>query len=218
MQKRYADKKRTCSSEYQLEDMMWLFIKNIKIERSFKKLDHKWIKSYKIKRLSKDACQLHLSSSMKIHDTFHISLLRFAATNLLIEQIQSSLSSIIVKDEEKEYEINDILDSRYHYEKLQYRVAWIDHLSDRAWYSTENFQNHSKEILNDYHQRYSEKFESKLRLIVILEAILSKWIRNEHKKAKQLIQDVLNKMKAKMKENDRMRSKQSSLINTFDRH
>jgi ribosomal protein S17E len=123
-----------------------------------------------------------------------------------------------VKDEEKEYEINDILDSRYHYEKLQYRVAWIDHLSDRAWYSTENFQNHSKEILNDYHQRYSEKFESKLRLIVILEAILSKWIRNEHKKAKQLIQDVLNKMKAKMKENDRMRSKQSSLINTFDRH
>jgi hypothetical protein len=60
---------------------------------------------------------------MKIHDTFHISLLRFAATNLLIEQIQSSLSSIIVKDEEKEYEINDILDSRYHYEKLQYRVA-----------------------------------------------------------------------------------------------
>jgi cytochrome c oxidase assembly factor CtaG len=59
-----------------------------------------------------------------------------------------------------------------------------------------------------------------LRLIVIIEAMLSQWIRNEHKKAKRLIQDVLNKMKTKMKENDRMRSKENSLslINTFDRY
>jgi hypothetical protein len=27
---------------------------------------------------------------------------------------------------------------------LQYRIIWIDHLSDRAWYSAENFE-HSKE-------------------------------------------------------------------------
>jgi hypothetical protein len=71
----------------------------------------------------KDACQLNLSSSMKIHDTFHISLLRSAATDSLTEQIQSPPPSIIIEDEEKEYKINDILDSRYHYEKLQYRVA-----------------------------------------------------------------------------------------------
>ncbi len=31
----------------------------------------------------------------------------------------------------------------------------------------------SKNILENYHQRYSEKFESKLRLIVIIEAMLS---------------------------------------------
>jgi hypothetical protein len=93
----------------------------------------------------------------------------------------------VMKDEEEEYEVNDILNSKYHYEKLQYKIAWIDHFSDRAWYSAENFQNHSKEILNDYHQRYSEKFDSTLRLIVIIEAMLSQWIRNEHKKTKLLI-------------------------------
>jgi hypothetical protein len=80
-------------------------------------------KIIQIKKLSKDACQLNLSSSMKIHDTFHILLLRFAATDLLTEKIQSSSSSIIVEDEEKNNEINDILNSRYHYEKLQYKVA-----------------------------------------------------------------------------------------------
>jgi hypothetical protein len=60
---------------------------------------------------------------MKIHDTFHTSLLRSVATDSLIDQMQSSSSSIIVKDEDEEYEMNDILDSRYHYEKLQYKVV-----------------------------------------------------------------------------------------------
>jgi hypothetical protein len=218
IQKKYVDKKRKNSSEYKIDDMIWLSTKNIKIERSFRKLDHKWIESYKIKKILKDVCQLDLSSSMKIHNTFHISLLRSISNDSLIEQIQSSSLSIVIEDEEKEYEINDILDNRYHYDKLQYRVVWTDHSSDKVWYSAENFQNHSKEILNDYHQRYSEKFESKLRLIVIIEAMLSQWIREKYRETKQLIQDVLNKMKAKMKENDRMRSKESSLTNTFDRH
>jgi competence CoiA-like predicted nuclease len=86
--------------------------------------------------------------------------------------------------------------------KLQYKINWIDHFSDRAWYSTKNFE-HSKNILENYHQRYSEKFESKLRLIVIIEAMLWQWIKNEHKEVKQLIQNVLNKMKANMNDQKR---------------
>ncbi len=172
----------------------------------------------------KDACQLNLSLSMKIHDTFHISLLRLAATDSLTDQIQSSSPPIVI-DEKEEYEVNDILDSRYHYEKLQYKVVWIDHFSDRAWYSAKNFENF-KNILKNYHQRYSEKFESELRLVAIIETMLSQWIRNEHENAKRLVQDVLNKMKAEMKESDRKRSSkdsfeknlESALINTFDRH
>jgi Glu-tRNA(Gln) amidotransferase subunit E-like FAD-binding protein len=126
MQKKHANQKRTSSFEYEFEDMIWLFIKNIKIERSFKKLNHKWIESYKIKRILKDVCQLNLSQSMKIHDTFHISLLQKTAIDSLIEQIQSSSSSIVIDEDEKEkYEINDILDSRYYYDKLQYKIVWI---------------------------------------------------------------------------------------------
>jgi hypothetical protein len=215
-QKRYADQKRTFSSEYKLEDTIWLFTKNIKIERSFKKLNHKWIDFYKIKRVLRDACQLNLSQSMKIHDIFHISLLRKAATDSFIEQIQSSSSSIVISENEKEeYEMNDILNSRYHYDKLQYKVVWIDHFSDKAWYSEENFQKHFKKILNDYHRRYFSKFESNLRLIVIIETMLSQWIKDEHKEAKQLIQDVLNRMKAKMKENDRKRFNKDSFEKNF---
>jgi predicted metal-dependent hydrolase len=227
IQKRYADQKRTFSSEYVIESKIWLFIKNIKTKRSFRKLNHKWIESYKIKKIVRNACQLNLSQSMKIHDTFHISLLRKVAIDFFTKQIQSSSFSIIIDEQnEEEYEVDDILDSRYHYEKLQYKVVWIDHSSNRAWYSAKNFQNHSKEILNDYHRRYFTKSESDLPLIAIIEAMLSHWIRNEHKKAKQLVQNVFNRMKAKMKENDRKRSSkdsfeknlESAFINTFDRH
>jgi hypothetical protein len=84
-QKKHANQKRIFSSEYKFEDMIWLFIKNIKTERSFRKLNHKWIESYKVIKVIKDACQLKLSQSMKIHDTFHISLLRKTATDSLIE-------------------------------------------------------------------------------------------------------------------------------------
>jgi hypothetical protein len=211
-QKKYVDQKRTLSSEYELEDMMWLFTKNIKIERSSRKLNHKWIESYKIKKVLRDACQLKLSQSMKIHDIFHTFLIRKTATNSLIEKIQLSSLSIVMNDEE-EYEVNDILDSRYHYDKLQYRIVWTDHSSDRAWYSAKNFE-HSKNILADYHQRYSQKSESDLRMIVIIETMLSQWIKDEHKEAKQLIQDVLNRMKTEMKESDRKRiSKDSFEIN-----
>jgi hypothetical protein len=117
IQKKYANQKKSSSSEYKLNDIIWLFIKNIKIERSFKKLNHKWIDLYKIKKVLKEVCQLNLSQLMKIHDTFYTSLFRSAVTNSFIDQIQSSSSSVVMNEKEK-YEINDILDNRYHYEKL----------------------------------------------------------------------------------------------------
>ncbi len=158
----------------------------------------------------KKACQFDLSQSMKIHYIFHTSLLRKAATNSFIEQIQSSSSSIMINEKE-EYKIDDILNSRYHYEKLQYKVVWIDHFSDKAWYSAENFQNHSKKILNDYHQRYSNKSESALRLTTSIASMTKHfyWLQQ----AKNLIEDILNQIQSKMKEDKQY----LTLINTFDR-
>jgi hypothetical protein len=55
-QKLYADRKRIVSFEYIVEDQVWLFIKHIKTKRSFRKLNHKWIESYEIKKMMKKAC------------------------------------------------------------------------------------------------------------------------------------------------------------------
>jgi hypothetical protein len=137
-QKRQANKTRKKSSNYKIKDLVWFFTKNIKTSKSFKKLDHKMIDSYKITKVFKSACQLDLSTSLKIHNSFHISLLRLAFTDSLINQIQSS-SSLIIVDEKEKYEVNHVLNSRYHYNKLQYRVSWTEHSSNNVWYSAENF-------------------------------------------------------------------------------
>jgi hypothetical protein len=75
-QKYQADKKRVSLPKYQLEDRVWLSTKNIQTSRSFKMLIFKWIGPYSIKRVVSEACELDLSSSIKIHNIFHTSLLR----------------------------------------------------------------------------------------------------------------------------------------------
>jgi hypothetical protein len=75
----------------------------MKTERLFKKLNHKMIDSFEILKMLRQACQLKLSSSMKVHDTFHISLLRRDLDDSLDDQIQSSFSLVII-DEKKEDE------------------------------------------------------------------------------------------------------------------
>ncbi len=119
------------------------------------------IDSYKILKILKKACQLEFSSSMKIHNCFHILLLRSAFIDSLTDQIQCSSSSIIANEKEK-YEINDILNNRYHYNKFQYRVAWNEHSSNNVWYSAENFD-HAKKIIENYYTRYSAKSNFVLR-------------------------------------------------------
>jgi transposase InsO family protein len=156
-QKTNADKKRAPAPDYKEGDLVWLSTKNIKTARPSKKLDWKMIGPYRIKKVLGASCQLDLPDSMKIHDTFHTSLLRKASDDPLPGQILEPPSPVII-DEEEEYELDDILDSRKvgRNKELQYKVSWKGYPPDPTWYSADNFEN-SKEIVADFHQRYPTK-------------------------------------------------------------
>ncbi len=79
------------------------------------------------------------------------------------------------------------------------------HSSDRKWYSVENFEN-AKEIVADYHQRYLDKSSSHFLAIQFLFISLMthliksfSWARKNIQKTKNIVEDILNKMKMKMK-------------------
>ena len=86
-----------------------------------KKLDHEMIDSYSIIKVVDSSYQVQLFETVKIFDTFHSSLLRKASENSLSGQINEFASSVVIENEE-EWKIDDILDARKHYRRVQFLI------------------------------------------------------------------------------------------------
>jgi hypothetical protein len=106
---------------YNVGDKVLLNVKNIIFTRSFKKLDYKYYDSYEIiEPIEKQAYRLKLSFLLKeIHNVFHVSLLE---SHLYDSARAPELLSTIEVDDENQYEIDEVLDTRIRYEKLQYLI------------------------------------------------------------------------------------------------
>ena len=75
-QKAYADRGRT-DVLFAIGDDVLLSTKNIRFAFGVKKLLPKWIGPFKVaKQVNEVACELDLPSNMKLHDVFHVSLLK----------------------------------------------------------------------------------------------------------------------------------------------
>jgi hypothetical protein len=159
------------------------------------------LESFRILKKRDSSYKLELSIEMNIHSVFHISLLRKDLDDFLSRQIISSLSSIVIDDEQK-FDVENIIDfrlmNRASNKRLQYKIRWIEHLSNRKWYSTENFD-HAKEIVTDYHDRYSNKFESQSIIVALIIDRYTDEIHQSIRDANELIQKILNRMKKEMK-------------------
>ena len=108
-----------------------------------KKLDYKKIGPFKIlARIGTSAYKLPFPRSMKIHNTIHISLLEPYQDNRFPLQIQEPCPPIQIEGED-EHELDEIIDSQLHYNKLQYRAKWKGYGPEEAkvWYLAENFNN-----------------------------------------------------------------------------
>ena len=88
--------------------MVYLATKNIITKKPSKKLNHKYLKLYKvIKRILKNNYQLDLPPKVRIYPIFYISLLKNAIN---VELINTGRNN--VKINEKEYEAKKVLDTR----------------------------------------------------------------------------------------------------------
>jgi len=96
---------------YKIESKMFLNERNIITARSFKKLDDKMLNSFINLDLIDSSYKLKLSESMHVHDVFHLDLLRSAVNDFLPGQKNEPSGSIVVNDED-EWKIDDILNSR----------------------------------------------------------------------------------------------------------
>ena len=107
--------------EFEIKNYVWLNRRYIKTIKFFDKLNDKKLKSFQIINKRDQVYELKLSDIMHIHLMFHFWLLRKNFQNSLKNQVNDSLDSIIL-NEDFEWEINDIVQFKYHRHRFQYRV------------------------------------------------------------------------------------------------
>ncbi len=142
---------------YKIKSKMFLNERNIITARSFKKLDDKMLDSFINLDLVNSSYKLKLSESMHVHDVFHSDLLRSVVNDFLSDQKNELSDSIVINDED-EWKIDDILNFRRYWRRLQYRVKWNDYDNDLNWYNTDDdeFMNAQK-IVDNFHTQYLNK-------------------------------------------------------------
>ena len=122
--KKYADRKRKEAPKFEVGEKVWLMRKNIRTTRPCEKLDYKRIGPFRVSSKVNDVSyRLDLPTSMKIHNTFHVSLLGKYHQNTIIERKQPRPPAISVEGE-VEFEVEEILDSKRVWKKLFYLVSW----------------------------------------------------------------------------------------------
>ena len=87
--------------DYKIESKMFLNEWNIITARSFEKLDDKMLDLFINLDFVNSSYKLKLSETMHVYDVFHSDLLCFAVNDLLPDQKNESLKSIVINDEDE---------------------------------------------------------------------------------------------------------------------
>lgn len=154
-QAEFANEKRSAPPKYQVGDKVWLLRRHLTTTRPSAKLDFKRLGKFKIlARVGTHAYKLELPPSMKVHPVFHVSLLEPAHSDPLPGQKQPNPPPVIIEGEE-EYEVEEILDSRIRYRRLEYLVKWSGDY-EPTWQPHHDLAN-SPALVAAFHRLYPTK-------------------------------------------------------------
>lgn len=139
------------------EDQVWLNMKNLKIMRLNKKLDHKQIESFYVhEKIGQQVYCLELPKHFKIHDIFHVFNLD------IYSQVPWTASSNNVEEiTDNDREIQKILDSKWVCGKLKYLVCWLNKSPEHDnWHITDVIPLICP-FIEQYHKRYLNCLKSR---------------------------------------------------------
>uniref|UniRef100_A0A803TGS2 Gypsy retrotransposon integrase-like protein 1 n=1 Tax=Anolis carolinensis TaxID=28377 RepID=A0A803TGS2_ANOCA len=131
--KRHADSHRQPGPEIKVGDRVLLSTRFLPSHHPCRKLDACFIGPYPVvAQLNPVTFKLQLPRSMRIHPVFHRSLL-LPADGVRPDASRRPPAPVLV-DGEEEFEVQDILDSRFHRHRLQYLIDWVGFgPEERSW-------------------------------------------------------------------------------------
>ena len=126
--KRKFDRRAAPALSFKVGDLVWLNRKNIETTRPSAKLDFKRFGPFKITKVvgeSKLAFELELPAQWRIHNVFHAALLDPYVASTIEGRVQVSPPVPEMVEEELEYEVKEVLDSKIVGRKVWYFVDWV---------------------------------------------------------------------------------------------
>ena len=155
LQAEQADKDRLPAPVYHEGDEVWLLRRHIQTTRPSSKLDFKHLGRFKIlKKVSSHTYKLDIPASMKSHPVYHVSLLEPVASDPLFCQKQPP-SPLIIVDENPEWEVEEILDSKLVRKTLKYLVRWVSY--DEITSEPAELLKNSRTLVWYFHIKYLNK-------------------------------------------------------------
>ena len=152
IQKKYADRLLKEAPEFEKGEQVWLLTTNIKTTRPNESLDYKRLGPFTIlEKIGEVNYRLQLPKSMqKMYDVFHVSLLEKYHPNQ-IDQRQLLEPPPIIIDNEEEYEVEKILDSRVKRNQIEYLIDWKGYgIDERCWVNSKEIN--AKELIEEFHR------------------------------------------------------------------
>jgi chromodomain-containing protein/p58 integrase-like protein len=137
---------------FQVNDQVWLDIRNLKVKAPSKKLSPRHYGPFMIlEQVSPVTYCISLPQSMKIHDVFHVNqLIPFTKTQEYGKAYLQPPSELI--DGEEEYEIEEILNDCIKLRTCnlkQYFVKWKGYAqSENSWVNEKDL--HASDLLEEY--------------------------------------------------------------------
>jgi len=123
---RYYNRKRSPAPVFQAGDQVYLDASDIKTTRPSLKLSHRRLEPFKIERqVGPLAYRLKLPHGLRqLHPMFNVVKLSAALDDLIPGRKPRALPPPIVVDGEPEWEIEEVLDSRWHWRRFQFLIKW----------------------------------------------------------------------------------------------
>ncbi|MBW0468281.1 hypothetical protein O181_007996 [Austropuccinia psidii MF-1] len=123
--KKYADRNRSITPDFQPWDKVWLASNIIKTTRPTKKVAERWLGSFEdLKKSGSHAYHLKLPQQWNsVHPVLHVSLLEPVKKSSIPYQHQFPPPQALMEEQE-EWEVAQVLDSKLKRGKLWYIVEW----------------------------------------------------------------------------------------------
>lgn len=154
--KEFYDRHHNETPRWEIGSKVWLSHENIETDRPSRKLSHRQLGPYEIlDKFGSHAYKLKLPKSMRIHDVFHVSLLRATRPDEF-DRHPAPPEPVVTPEQEEEYEVERILNSRRHRGRIQYLVRWKGYgPEDDNWEPVSNVKN-ACAVINDFHRANPE--------------------------------------------------------------